>query len=153
VNHERHAVGVDQQHLFQPEFTAVKKASSRGIPTTEAPHQNAIDHRKFSLDDTRLSKDREGVGVHSLLDPAGVPMPKAAMSHSRRAAELQRRILPATSRHEHKPEYLHNNPMRFRGFASALPSRLLNGGGLGAFHRRNHLPFVHLPPWLLPGFM
>jgi len=72
VDHERHAVGVDEQRVLGSEFPAVNRARPRRIPTTESPHQNAVDHRQLGFKDARLPKNRPEVEMQSLPDPAGV---------------------------------------------------------------------------------
>jgi hypothetical protein len=152
LGHEQHAVCVDEQRVFRSKFPAVNRARPRRIPATESPHENAVDYRQFSFEDGRLPKSRQEVEMQSLQDPTGIPPLKAAMRRSPRSAEFQRHILPAAAGHEHKPDHLHDNSMRYGRSATALPHRLLGGKKMATTRRRTHRASLHLPSWLPPRF-
>ena len=70
-------------------FPSVNGARPRRVPAAERPHENAVDNRQFSFQDSRLPQDCQDVHMQSLPDPAGIPPLKAAMSCSSRASEFQ----------------------------------------------------------------
>ena len=63
VDHERHAVGINQQRVFRSEFSAVNRARPRRIPSAESTHHNAVDHRQFRFEDAQHAHGHPFLGL------------------------------------------------------------------------------------------